>query len=89
MRRIVKLSVWGAEEDAFTIGRWHRRIEEAIERSGMAYTFLRPNGFMQNFSTSQAAGIRTRSEFTDSAGDAAYSIVDARDVAAVAARALT
>jgi uncharacterized protein YbjT (DUF2867 family) len=86
---VVKLSVWGAEEDAFTIGRAHRSVEEAIEGSGLRWTFLRPNGFMQNFSTYKRDGIRSQGVIADSTGDSAWSAVDARDVGAVAAKALT
>jgi uncharacterized protein YbjT (DUF2867 family) len=86
---VVKLSVWGAEEDAFAIGRAHRSVEKAIEASGMRWTFLRPNGFMQNFSTYKRDGIRSQGVIADSTGDAAWSVVDARDVGAVAAKALT
>jgi len=89
VRRLVKLSVWGADEDAFVIGRAHRAVEREIERSGIAWTFLRPNGFMQNFTTYKAAAIRDRGVIADSTGDSRWSIVDARDVGAVAARVLT
>lgn len=89
VRQIVKLSVWGADEDAFTIGRAHRVVEREIERSGLAWTFLRPNGFMQNFTTYKAAAIRDLGGIADSTADSRWSIVDARDVGAVAAQALT
>jgi uncharacterized protein YbjT (DUF2867 family) len=89
VRRLVKLSVWGAEEDAFVIGRAHRSVEQKIESSGMAWTFLRPNGFMQNYSTSSAALIRTQGVFYDSTRDARYSVIDARDIGVVAAKVLT
>lgn len=42
----------GADDNAITIGRWHREVERA---SGLTYTILRPNGFMQNFVTATAA----------------------------------
>jgi len=87
--RIVKLSVWGAEEDAFAFGRAHREIEKRIEDSGLRWTFLRPNGFMQNFSTYKLDAIRSHGVITDSTGDGRWSVVDARDVGAVAAEALT
>jgi uncharacterized protein YbjT (DUF2867 family) len=89
VRHVVKLSVWGAEEDAFVIGRAHRAIEQEIEASGMSWTFLRPNGFMQNLTTYRRDGIRSRGVIVDSTGDSKWSIVDARDVGAVAAKALT
>jgi uncharacterized protein YbjT (DUF2867 family) len=86
--RIVKQSSIAADErtDASIVAA-HRRIEEAIERSGVVWTHLRPNWFMQN-ELGQAASI---------VGDGAFyapdvtqvSMIDATDVAAVAARVLT
>jgi uncharacterized protein YbjT (DUF2867 family) len=89
VRKVVKLSVWGAEEDAFIIGRLHRSVEQAIEASGMAWTFLRPNGFMQNYSTSSAGLIKSQGVIYDSTRDARYSVIDAHDVGVVAAKVLT
>src|SRR5215207_4934567 len=50
VRYIVKQSVMGADEGA-DVGtmRLHREAEKIIEESGVPYTFLRPNEFMQNF----------------------------------------
>jgi uncharacterized protein YbjT (DUF2867 family) len=48
VRHIVKQSVMGAAEEAYSLATIHRPVEKAIERSGMAWTFLRPNSFMQN-----------------------------------------
>jgi uncharacterized protein YbjT (DUF2867 family) len=86
---VVKLSVWGAEEDSFVFGRMHRAIEKKIEESGIPWTLLRPNGFMQNFTTYKLDAIRARGAIVDSTGDGRWSIVDTRDVGAVAARVLT
>ena len=41
VRRIVKLSVWGAEDEAFFFAREHRAIERIVEASGIPFTFLR------------------------------------------------
>jgi uncharacterized protein YbjT (DUF2867 family) len=87
VKHIVKVSAWQADAEAYDLARIHRAIERAIEASGLAYTFLRPNGFMQNFVTHKAAQIRRGSLF-EAAGEARISHVDARDVAAVGARAL-
>lgn len=84
---IVKLSVWDAETEAFSFAKIHRPVERAIEASGMAFTFLRPNGFMQNF-IHEAANIKAQSAFYQSAGDAPISHIDVRDIAAVAAAVL-
>jgi uncharacterized protein YbjT (DUF2867 family) len=89
VERLVKLSVWGAEEEGFALAALHRRIERAIEASGLAWTFLRPNNFMQGFLTSEAASIRAEGAFSLPAGEARVSHVDVRDIARVAAQALT
>lgn len=65
------------------------RLERAIERSGMAFTHLRPNYFLQNLCAAPLVeGIRDRGEIALAAGDARITFVDARDIAAVAAEAL-
>jgi uncharacterized protein YbjT (DUF2867 family) len=88
VKRIVKLSVWRAHDD-YSFGRFHRPGEEAILASGVEYTLLRPNNFMQNMVTAFGHEIRATGVFRLPAGDARSSFVDVRDIAAVAARALT
>jgi uncharacterized protein YbjT (DUF2867 family) len=89
VKRVVKLSVWGAAEEGFVFARWHRAVEREIEGSGLAWTFLRPNGFMQNVVNFMGATIKSQGAFYHSAADARISHVDARDIGAVAARTLT
>jgi uncharacterized protein YbjT (DUF2867 family) len=89
VRRVVKVSVWGAEGEDFSFAKIHRPVERAIERSGMAYTFLRPNGFMQNFVNYDGDAIRSQGAFYYPCHNAAVSHVDVRDIAAVAVAALT
>jgi uncharacterized protein YbjT (DUF2867 family) len=89
VERLVKLSVWGADEEAFALAALHRSIERAIEASGLAWTFLRPNNFMQGFLTYDAASIRAEGAFYLPAGEARVNHVDVRDIAGVAALALT
>ena len=88
VRHIVKQSVMGAEDD-YSLARIHRPVEQAIEASGMGWTFLRPNSFMQNTVTFMAPTIRTEGVFYSATGAARISHVDVRDIAAVAVRALT
>ena len=87
--RVVYSSAYGVETDDFLAGRMHREIEERIEASGMAWTFLRPNFLMQNFIWMMGEDIRREDAFSDSIGDARVSMIDARDVGPVAARVLT
>jgi len=81
-KHIVKLSALGGRESTFPSG--HRDSEENIEASGLPYTFLRPNGFMQNLVNYNAGTIRSQNAFYGCQGNGAVSIVDIRDIAAVA-----
>ena len=88
-KHIVKLSAIGAHASAaggFT--QWHGRSEDELKASGIGWTMLQPNFFMQNLLGS-AQTIRSQGVFYQPVGDARASFVDARDVAAVAARVLT
>lgn len=62
--RIVKLSIMSAESEAFFYARVHRAIERGVEASGIAYTLLRPGGFMQNFIQYYGHAIRTEGVHT-------------------------
>ena len=81
-KHVVKLSALGGRESVF--GSLHRDSEENIEASGLPYTFLRPNGFMQNLVNYNAATINTQNAFYGCQGEGAVSVVDVRDIAAVA-----
>ena len=67
----------------------HRGIERLLEGSGLAWTHLRPNDFMQNLLTVHRADVRDRGEIWAPAGRGRTSFVDVRDVAEAAARVLT
>jgi uncharacterized protein YbjT (DUF2867 family) len=85
---MVKLSVIGCSADApIQFGSLHHGAEEAVRGSGMSSTMVRPNGFMQNALTwtkQFPAGV-IRAPVVD----ARVSVVDVRDIAAVAVIALT
>ena len=67
-----------------------RRVELALEGSGMDWTHLRPNFFMQIFCAGpHFAQISRLRQIRLPAGDAAISFIDARDVAAVAAKCMS
>ena len=87
VRHVVKLSAMGGRDAIFT--RHHADSEDYIKSSGVAYTFLRPNGFMQNFITYNGATIKTQNAFYGSQGDGKVSHIDLRDIAAVAVKTLT
>ncbi len=68
--------------------RYHAVVEEALASSGMAFTYLRPNLYMQAM-LGFAHSIHSEGRFFTPAGNARVSLVDVRDIAAVAAAALT
>jgi uncharacterized protein YbjT (DUF2867 family) len=90
VKYIVKLSVMGADaEPGNTVVRLHRQEERIIEESGIPFSFLHPNAFMQNFVNYYGRTIKNENAFYLPAGDGKISFVDARDVAAVAVRVIT
>src|SRR5215211_831576 len=49
VRHVVKLSAFGADADAPEgFGKWHGQSENLPKTSGLKWTILRPNFFMQN-----------------------------------------
>jgi uncharacterized protein YbjT (DUF2867 family) len=88
VRHIVRHSVRGADPDSpVKLGRWHAISQKELEDSGMVWTHLQPVYNMQNFLTF-AATIQSQGAFYAPMRDGALSMVDARDVAAVAATTL-
>jgi uncharacterized protein YbjT (DUF2867 family) len=85
--RVVALTAMGVERlDATAL----RILERHLEQSGLAWTHLRPNFFMQIFAREPlVTAIRAAALLSVPAGDAAVSFVDVRDIADVAATALT
>jgi len=86
VRRVVNLTAMGTElRPDFGL----RQVEVLLECSGIGYTHLRPNFFMQIFSGGMLAdGIQRHSVISVPAADARLSFIDAADIAAVAAVAL-
>lgn len=86
---LVKQSVMGASPYS-DIGfyRFHYLVEMHVKEVGLPYTFLRPNTFMQNL-LGQTTSITTQGKFYGSLDDGRVSFIDARDIASVAATALT
>lgn len=68
--------------------RWHAAVERRIRELGVGATFLRPNLYFQGL-LALAGSIRAESRFFAPIGDARVSAVDVRDIAEVAAAALT
>ena len=66
-----------------------RKIELAVEKSGVKYVFLRPNWFMDNFNTYWIAPIQQAGVIPVPAADSKSAFIDTRDIGAVAAAVLT
>ncbi|GAB3899469.1 SDR family oxidoreductase [Larkinella knui] len=89
VKHLVKLSQFAADLDSpVRFLRYHAAVEQKIRESGLAYTFLRPNLFMQGLFGFRDPIVK-QGKFFATAGDAKISLVDSRDIAAVAAEALT
>lgn len=85
---IVKLSQFAANVNSpVRFLRYHAAVEAAIQASGMAYTFLRPNLFMQGLLNFKST-IATQNAFYAVIGDAKVSMIDIRDIADAAIAAL-
>lgn len=90
VRHVVKLSAMGAQADGVCpLMRSHARVERALEESGLAFTILRPTFFMQNWIAFYSHSIKAGQPVYVNAGDARLGWIDARDIAEVAAAALT
>ena len=87
---IVKLSVFTAEENELChFSRLHWVNERYIEKTGIPFTFLHPNTFMQSLALLFGHEIKTQGTMSSAVGpDKTITMVDARDVADVAAAVL-
>jgi uncharacterized protein YbjT (DUF2867 family) len=63
-------------------------IEDALASSGLPYTVLRPQSFMQN-TLMAASTVATQGKIYQPMKDGRLGMIDARDISAVAARVLT
>ncbi|AGA27237.1 SDR family oxidoreductase [Singulisphaera acidiphila] len=92
-RRIVFLSSSAIRDDVEQqtnlIGKIHADLEHLIERSGLEWTFVRPGAFATNARGWWAPQIRVGDVVRWPYGAAVTAPIHERDIAAVAARALT
>lgn len=89
VQHIVRVSGAGADPDSdIAVARLQGRCDRVIIDSEIAYTLLRPKNFMQNFTTFVRDMVRTGAVYS-SQGDGRVPLIDARDIASVAAHVLT
>jgi uncharacterized protein YbjT (DUF2867 family) len=84
VRHVVKITSKASANSPIARRRDQTEIENGLIASGLGYTLLRNNAYMQNFFMS-APSIAKESSFGSAAGDGRLGMVDARDVASVAA----
>ena len=89
VRHLVKMSSMEAVATARTpIPRAHWAVEEYIRASGLAWTMIKPNFFMQNL-LSSAGSIKAQHRFSLPMGGGTTGMADIRDIGAVCAEVLT
>jgi uncharacterized protein YbjT (DUF2867 family) len=89
VKHLVKMSSMEAVPNARTpIPKAHWAVEEYIRASGLAWTMIKPNFFMQNLLAS-AASIKSQRRFSLPMGDGTTGMADVRDIAAVCVEVLT
>jgi uncharacterized protein YbjT (DUF2867 family) len=85
VRHVVKITSKASADSPIARRRDQAEIESGLIASGLGWTLLRNNAYMQNL-LMLAPTIATTSSFGSSAGDGRVAMVDTRDVAAVAAQ---
>ena len=88
VQHVVLNSALGAGDYPKSFPSWHRKVEDKLKATGLSYTILRPNGFLQNIVMYNAPSIRTQGSFYVAMGDAKVSYLDVGDIAIVAVKAL-
>lgn len=88
VRRIVVLSSNSAEDATNHSGAYHRAVEVAVERSGLEWTFVRPDEFATNVLWKWGHSIRTERVVRAPYPGARRPLIHEADVAAVATAAL-
>jgi len=90
VRQLVRSSILGSDpKSSATFVRDHGACDAYLRQSGVPHAVVRPNLFMQNIPENTIPSIDQDGNFYANAGEARISMVDTRDVAAVAATLLT
>ncbi len=88
VKHVVRLSVLGADKSSpVQLAQWHAAADEHLKKSGLKWTILQPGGFVQNILGS--AKTVKEGAIYGTAGEGKTPMIDARDIAAVAVKALT
>lgn len=89
VEHVVKLSVVRADANSDNnILQWHGLAEKHLEESGIAYTHLQPNFFMQNLIFHASQTIKEKDAFYLPMKDGKCGLVDVRDIASAVVEVL-
>jgi uncharacterized protein YbjT (DUF2867 family) len=89
VKHIVRSSGAGADAASpFALPKLQGQIDEVLAATGIATTFLRPAGFMQNYAVYQTQAIKAGIIYMADGGKS-QSLIDARDIADVGSAILT
>jgi uncharacterized protein YbjT (DUF2867 family) len=88
IEQVIKVTNNASADSPIARRRWQHEIEAGLLASGLHYTLLRSNAYMQNV-LAFAPAIKKTGGFASSAGLGRMGMIDARDVAAVAAEIAT
>lgn len=89
VKHIVNNSALGAGYWDKSFPKWHTAVESVLQRSGVGYSIVRPNTFMQNIPAYFAGTIQSQDAFYSSMGNSRVSFVDVQDIADVVAALLS
>ncbi len=89
VKHIVRSSGAGADaKSEFALPRLQGQIDEVLSATHIPTTFLRPGGFMQNYSSYHSQAIKDGTIYMAD-GEKPQALIDTRDIAAVAAKILS
>lgn len=90
VEHIVKISSPGVAKDSpFFIARLNYETEELLKASGLNWTILQPNSFMQNWLGEFSETVKKERKIYEATGDGKKPFIDTRDIAEVVFRILT
>jgi len=87
-RVVLQSSIGAAPHASASFLRWNGLAERALQDSGVPHVILRPTGFMQNFAAYYGPAVAATGKIRGYAGSEQVSVIDARDIAEVAAACL-
>ena len=95
VKHIVKLSSGAVDEKSpfyisgLQIAKVHADVETILKASGIPYTMLQPNGFMQNWLGALSSSVKDQRKIYEATGDGKRAYLDLRDISEVAFKVLT